>query len=325
MLPSLPLEAYRFTLEHTVDPVCITDMNSVIQWINPAYTRVTGFTFEEALGRKPSIVRSRFTTQETYQSMWATILSGGWWRGEIINKARDGREWHSFLSISQIKDEEGAPFAYVGIAKDITELKELQFRLKEASLEAIYMLSVACEAKDQVTGSHVLRVQKYSIALAERMGFSAYEAEEIGYSSMMHDVGKLYIPDAILRKSGPLSRQEWEAMSRHPHDGVAILRDKPFYEAARQIAANHHERWDGSGYPARKRGEEIPLAARIVSVADVFDALTTERSYKKAWSVQEAIKEIVNKRGEAFDPNVVDAFVSLCEDGTIGRIRSEYP
>jgi PAS domain S-box-containing protein len=308
-----------------VDPVTITDMNSVIQWVNPAFTRVTGYSFEEAVGRKPNILRSRHTTLETYQDMWATILSGGWWRGEILNQAKGGQEWYSFLSISQIKDEGGRPFAYVGIAKDITELKRLQFRLKEASLEAIYMLSVACEAKDEVTGSHVRRVQNYSKSLAERLGLSRMEAEEIGYSSMMHDIGKLHVPDEVLHKAGPLSREEWESMTRHPEEGAVILRNKPFYEIARQIAMSHHEKWDGSGYPAGRKGDEIPLPARIVAVADVFDALTTERPYKKAWSAEDALAEIERMSGKAFDPAVVAAFRSICDGGIISEVRSQFP
>jgi len=324
-LSTLPLEAYQFALENTVDAVVITDMESVIQWVNPAFTTITGFTWKDSIGRKPSILRSKQTTIETYKEMWSVILSGGWWRGEVVNKKRSGEEWYSFLSISQIKDDEGHPFAYVGISRDITEMKMLQFRLKDASLEAIYMLSVACEAKDEVTGSHVLRVQNYTEALARKLGFSDERAEEVGYSSMMHDVGKLHVPDAILKKPAPLSREEWVEMTKHPANGVAILRDKPFYELARQISENHHERWDGTGYPNGKKGEEIPLAARITTVADVFDALTTERPYKRAWNEEEALKELVEQKGKAFDPEVVDAFVSLHKEGYVAEIRQRFP
>jgi len=318
-------QACRLALDNTIDSVVITDIDSVIQYVNPAFTAVTGFEADEVIGRKPSVVASKHTTRETYEEMWSTILAGGWWRGEIINVKKSGEEWYSYLSISQIKDTEGRPFAYIGIARDITPIKELQFRLKDASLEAIFMLSVAAEAKDEVTGSHIQRVQHYSQALARRLGLSEMEAEQIGYSSMMHDIGKMFVPDAVLQKAGPLSREEWDMMGQHPENGVVILRDKPFYAVARDIAGNHHEKWDGTGYPAKRKGEEIPLAARIVKVADVFDALTTRRPYKEPWSEEKALEELRTRAGRDFDPSVVDAFMSLYEDGAIKRIRQDFP
>ena len=318
-------ETYRFALDNTVDSVVITDMDSVIQYVNPGFTAITGFSAEEAIGKKPSILASRHTTLATYKDMWSTILAGGWWRGEIINVKKSGEEWYSYLSISQVKDGEGCPFAYVGIAIDITEMKQLQFQLKEASLEAIFMLSVAAEAKDEVTGSHIRRVQHYSQAIALHLGLSEAEADQIGYSSMMHDVGKIQVPDAVLKKPGPLSDEEWDIMVQHPINGVAILRDRPFYAMARDIAGNHHENWDGTGYPAGKKRDEIPLAARIVKVADIFDALTTVRPYKAAWSEEEAAKELLEQRGKTLDPHVVDAFHHLYRQSTVTHIRKQFP
>lgn len=321
---ALPDEAYRFALDNTIDAVVITDLDSVIRYANPAFAVVTGFSAAEAVGRKPSMLRSRHTTAETYRQMWSTILSGGWWRGEIINVRKSGEEWYSYLTISQIKDAEGRPVAYVGISRDITEMKQLQFRLKEANLEAIFMLSVAAEAKDEVTGNHVQRVRLYSEALARKLGFSDADAEEIGYSSMLHDIGKMHVPDAVLKKAGILTREEWDIMRLHPEQGVQILRDKPFYAVARDIAGNHHERWDGRGYPAGKKGDEIPLASRITALADVFDALTTARPYKDAWPEARAVEEIRAERGKLFDPAVVDAFLELIESGVIHKIYAQY-
>lgn len=322
---ALPADAYRFALDNTADAVIITDMNSVIQYVNPAFTRTTGFSAEDAVGAKPNLMRSPHTTQETYRQMWTTILSGGWWRGEIINVRKSGEQWYSYLSISQICDAAGKPFAYIGISRDITPMKMLQFQLKEAGLEAIYMLSLASEAKDEVTGNHIARVRCYAEALAKRLGFDDARAEEIGYSSMMHDIGKMHIPDGVLKKSGFLSAEEWEIMREHPDRGVAILCDKPFYSVAREIAGNHHEKWDGTGYPNGKRGDEIPLASRIVTVADVFDALTTRRPYKRAWGEEEAIEELRAQRGSSLDPRVVDAFLELHREGVIAEIRAKFP
>ena len=318
-------EAYRFALENTVDSVVLTDMDSVILYVNDAFTTITGFTREEAIGQKPNILASPHTTPETYREMWSTILTGGWWRGEIVNIKKSGEEWYSHLSISQVKDREGRPFGYVGIARDITETKRLQFELKEASLEAIFMLAVAAEAKDEVTGSHVQRVRHYSNEVALRLGLSEGASHQIGYSSMMHDIGKINVPDFILKKPGPLSGDEWHVMSQHPTHGVAILRDKPFYAVAREIAGNHHENWDGSGYPTGSKGDAIPLSARIVSVVDVFDALTTHRPYKLAWDNDDAMKELLLLRGKAFDPAVLDAFERLYIEGGVAKIQQKFP
>jgi PAS domain S-box-containing protein len=316
---------FRVALENTVDSVVITDMESIIQFVNPAFTRITGYTAEEVMGKKPNVLKSPQTTVDTYNRMWSVILAGGWWRGEIINCKKSGELWHSFLSISQIRDTNGKPVAYIGIARDITEMKRMEEKLYEMSLEAIFMLSLAAEAKDNVTGSHLQRVRYYSESIARQLGMTEEQVEEIGYSSMMHDVGKLNIPDAILKKTGKLTPEEWHEMKKHPEKGAIILRDKSFYRTAREIAACHHERWDGQGYPAGKRGEEIPLSARIVSVSDVYDALTTSRSYKNAWPEEVARAKIMEGRGSFFDPKVVDAFDHLYKTGAISEIRRQYP
>ena len=316
---------YRFAVGHTADLVIITDTESIIQYVNPAFTHITGYAPDEVVGRKPSVQASSHTTLEHYRDIWSAVLSQGWWRGEIINRRKSGEEWVANLSISQVKNESGETVAYVGIATDITGMKRLQEELREAGLEAIYMLSIACEAKDEATGNHVGRVQHYAHALALKLGLPTEQAEEIGYSSIMHDVGKIHVPDGILQKPGPLSTEEWTKMRRHPADGVRVLRYESFYETARQIAENHHERWDGKGYPHGKHGEDIPLAARIVTVADMFDALSTRRPYKEAWPVEDSIRELEGQKGRALDPAVVDAFVALHEDGTVAEIRERFP
>lgn len=318
-------ETFQYALQNTVDSVVITDLESVIRFVNPAFTNITGYTEEEVVGKKPNILKSPQTTLDTYKEMWGVILSGGWWRGEIINQKKSGELWHSFLSISQIRDADGQPVAYIGIARDITEMKKLEEKLYEMSLEAIFMLALAAEAKDNVTGSHLQRVRYFSEAIARQVGLSKEESDEIGYSSMMHDVGKLQVPDAILQKPGKLTPEEWKEMKKHPAQGAAILRDKSFYQVARDIAGNHHERWDGSGYPKGKRGEEIPLCSRIVAVADVFDALTTSRSYKNAWPEKVSVDKIIEGKGSFFDPRVVDAFEALFKQGVISDIRRRFP
>jgi response regulator RpfG family c-di-GMP phosphodiesterase len=194
---------------------------------------------------------------------------------------------------------------------------------REANKNAMFMLAAAVEAKDGLTGAHLRRVQAYVEALATELGLSETTVEEIGYSSVLHDVGKLLVPERILGKPGGLSDDEWVEMRKHPEHGAAILMDQPFFAMASDIARCHHERWDGTGYPRGLKGEDIPLAARITSVADVFDALVTKRSYKEAWSDTDAIAEIRRLSGASFDPTVVNAFVRLWTRDEIQRIRAE--
>ncbi len=196
--------------------------------------------------------------------------------------------------------------------------------LREANFDAIYMLAVASEAKDQDTGDHVRRIQDYSQAMAQALGFAAHEAEEIGYSAILHDVGKMTVPDEVLKKPGRLSDSEWTVMRRHPLAGEHILADRPFFRTARLIARHHHERWDGTGYPDGITRDAIPMPARIVAVSDVFDALTSARPYKEAWPQARAVEEIRHGRDQHFDPAVVDAFDRLCADGTIAALRARH-
>jgi PAS domain S-box-containing protein len=194
---------------------------------------------------------------------------------------------------------------------------ERTLELHEANMEAIYMLAIASEAKDFDTGAHVRRIQHYTCLLARELGLSAKEAERMGYSAILHDVGKIQVPDDILRKPAPLSEPEWQVIRQHPLAGERILSRTPFFDVARSIARGHHENWDGSGYPDGLRGQKTPLAARIVRVADVFDALTTRRTYKPAWSAAEAAETIVRDRERFFDPDVVDSFERLFRDGRL--------
>ncbi len=197
------------------------------------------------------------------------------------------------------------------------KVRERTIELHEANMEAIFMLAVAAEAKDGDTGAHVRRIQRYAEALAHGLGLPSLQAERIGYSAILHDVGKIQVPDEILKKPGSLTADEFAVMQRHTLAGERILSVKPFFDLARQIARSHHENWDGSGYPDGLNGAAIPLAARIVRVADVFDALTMQRPYKPAWPVAEALAELEREAGRSFDPELAERFVELVRAGRV--------
>ena len=185
--------------------------------------------------------------------------------------------------------------------------------LRETRLQIVQRLGRAAEYKDNETGMHVIRMSHFSKLLALAAGHSPAWAEDLLNAAPMHDVGKIGIPDAVLRKPGPLDADEWATMRRHPEIGAEIIGEYPsgVLQLAREIALAHHEKWDGSGYPRGLAGEAIPLSARIVAIADVFDALTTRRPYKEPWPVQDALDHIAAQAGKHFDPALVALFAPL--------------
>ncbi len=185
--------------------------------------------------------------------------------------------------------------------------------VRQSRMDVIHRLSRAAEYRDNETGMHVIRMSKYSEALARALGMTHRECKLIYHASPMHDVGKIGIPDSILLKPGKLTKEEWKIMKTHSEIGARILSgsDSELMQKAEVIARNHHENWQGTGYPNRIKGEDIPLEARIVTLCDVFDALTSERPYKKAWLVTRAVRELKNKSGVLFDPKLVQVFESI--------------
>jgi len=194
-------------------------------------------------------------------------------------------------------------------------------QLATAYRDTVVMLCTAAEGKDEDTSSHLFRVQYYTESLALAMGIDLESAQHMGLMSMLHDIGKLYVPDSILKKPAKLDEKEWQIMRQHPMHGVHILGENPFYQQAREISAGHHEKFDGTGYPNALSGEAIPLPARIVKVADVFDALTTKRPYKDPWSLQDAMQFIESEVGTSFDPQIVEKLKQLYQQGQLQQIR----
>jgi two-component system, response regulator RpfG len=200
------------------------------------------------------------------------------------------------------------------VIKDRARLLEQQvgdavrdIRLRE--VETLFRLGKAGEYRDEETGNHVIRMAKISRLIAEELKLSDEDCDVIELASPMHDIGKVGIPDHILLKPGILTADEREIMKRHPRIGFDILKDSPskYLRMGSIIALGHHEKFDGGGYPSALSGEDIPLAARIVAVADVFDALSSVRPYKQAWRIPDAVAYLKQQRGQQFDPRCVDA------------------
>jgi len=204
------------------------------------------------------------------------------------------------------------------------KVRERTEELNQTRLEVIRRLGRAAEYRDNETGNHVIRMRKYSALLGREIGLDDEKCELILNASPMHDIGKIGIPDNVLLKPGKLDAKEWEIMKTHVTIGGILLsgNDSELMLMARTIALQHHEKWDGSGYPKGIKGEEISLVGRIIPVCDVFDALTSERPYKKAWTVEEAMAEIKNQSGAGFEPILVEKFQRILPEAL--KIKAIY-
>ena len=244
--------------------------------------------------------------------------------GVLRNYNKDGTTYLNELIISPVLDEAGQLLNYVGLQYNVTEREQAKQLLEErvqertaelahSQIEILSRLARAAEYRDDATGQHTYRVAQTAALLAEALGLAGEQISLIRQAAPLHDVGKIAIPDRILLKEGKLTDEEFNMMKMHASIGAALLSNgrSEVVQMAERIAGCHHEHWDGTGYPQHLAGEQIPLEGRILAVADVFDALTHERPYKKAWTVAETVAEIVRQQGKQFDPHVVAAFLQL--------------
>lgn len=210
----------------------------------------------------------------------------------------------------------------IALAYDNLKLRET---VKDSQKELSYILGEAVEKRSKETGSHVKRVAHYSMLLAQLYGLSHYQAEIIKLASPLHDIGKISIPDQILNKPGKLTDEEWIIMQTHAQQGFEILKNSTneILQCGALIAHQHHEKWDGSGYPRGLKGEQINIVGRITALADVFDALGSERCYKPAWPLDKVIDLLNTQSGKQFEPKLVDLFLKNLEQFI--EIRDRYP
>ena len=208
------------------------------------------------------------------------------------------------------------------LAETFKQERQRAQELQHSYMATVRALSNAVEFRDAYTGKHAERVAAYGLAISRAAGLDIAEAPETEFGFLLHDIGKVAIPDSILHKPGPLTDEERALMATHPEVGARIVADINFLGDAADVVRSHHEHWDGSGYPDGLAGEEIPLAARVFAVADVLDALTTDRPYRPASSLQVARKMINGASGRQFDPLVVEAF-NRVDDEVFERMAAE--
>lgn len=236
-------------------------------------------------------------------------------RGELVARVKSLLKVKAYHEYARKKDyyknlEIAVKEKTAQLEAALQQLQEANRHLTDAYLDTLYRLSIAAEYRDEDSSGHIKRISHYSAAIARKMGLSNDLVQKIYRASPLHDIGKIGIPDHVLLKPGKLNAEEWEVMRTHPLIGARILggSDNELLQMAEQIAVSHHEKFDGSGYPYGLKGEEIPLAGRIVALADVFDALTSKRVYKPIYSNDVALSIIRDSVGTHFDPEVADAF-----------------
>ena len=314
--------------ELSLDLVATASFDGYFTRVNPAFTRTLGYTAEELRAQPFIELVHPDDRAATLQAVVDQTDAGL----EIFNfqnryRAKDG----SYRWLEWTSRPDARAGALIAIARDVTDRKRLEAlerrhtevleaavrertaELDDARREILRRLALAAEYRDQDTHHHVDRVGRGAGLVASKLGLPEAVVELIRDAAPLHDLGKLGVSDAVLLKPGRLNAQEFESMKRHTELGSAMLSgsSSDVLRMAEEIALNHHEWWDGSGYPAGLSGEAIPMTARIVAVVDVFDALTHDRPYKPAWTVEDAVAEMHLLRGRHFDPAVVDAFDRL--------------
>lgn len=317
------------------DAVIITDVEHRILAVNESYEMITGYSLDDIKGKKAGILRTSNTPKETYIQMKAMLEAGSAWSGVFTNRKKTKDLWHSSITITPFIIE-GITY-FVGIFRELEQLARGFYldenRIGNIQSSLLKVLAISCEIRDPGIESHLSRVQQLTELLVIRhnekfhLNLSGKALSHIAHSGILHDIGKSAIPEGILYKPGPLAVYERVIIEMHTIIGVDIV-EKIFAEiddelleselsTAKNIILYHHEKWDGTGYPHHLQGVNIPLEARIVSVVDVFDALTTKRPYKEKWSIELAIDYLIEQKGKHFDSEVVDSFLSLYEDGMI--------
>lgn len=292
-----------------------SNLKGKITFVNEKFCDISGYSEEELIGKPHNIIRHPDTPSSVFKELWGTIKEGKCWQGIIKNRKKDGASYWVSTTIIPIKNKKNEIKEYISIRHDLTKVFELHEEIEETQRELVYKLGEIGETRSKETGNHVKRVAQYSKDLAMLYGLNKEDCEILFAASPMHDIGKVGIPDEILKKPGKLTTEEFNIMKSHSTIGYNILKgsQRPVLKAAATIAKEHHEKYDGTGYPKGLKGQEIHIFGRITALADVFDALGSDRYYKKAWEDEKIFNLIKKEKGKHFDPILVDLFINNIE------------
>lgn len=330
----------------TLVSVVLTDLDQNVLFWNTGAENIFGYKANEIVGTKITrLYPADSLSTETVEQLRSMVQRGtGTVQGKMKQIAKDGRVLTVSLAISPMLDAFGTIQGILGVGLDVTEetrqqeeIVRLLSLVQKTQEVSIFTLAKLADSRDEETGFHLNRIQQYCrllcIGLARLPGYRDIVTpgftDDLYQSSVLHDIGKVAIPDSILKSTEKFGPNERKIMEQHPvvggralEEAVTMLGEKSLLTIGMEVAYYHHEHWDGSGYPFGIKGQEIPLSARIVAVADVYDALTTRRRYKRAFSHEETCGLIVEKKGKQFDPDIVGVFQDMA--GEFRKVRDKF-
>ena len=304
------LRSYKLAIDYS-SIVSTTDKDGVITYVNENFSTLSGYSNKELIGNNHNIIRHPDMPAKIFKNMWATIVQGKKWNGLVKNKKKDGGFYWADSFIIPIFDDHNELVEYISIRHDVSEMIQLHQEIEETQTELLYRLGEAVESRSKESGYHIQRVAHYSKLLAQLSNLSDEQCKLIFTASSMHDVGKIAIPDSILLKPGKLDAEEWTIMKMHAEIGYKLFENshRPILKAAADIAHEHHEHYNGKGYPRGLKENDISIFGRIVAIADVFDALYTDRVYKDAWPLDKILTLMKEESGKQFDPHLITLFI----------------
>ena len=307
--------AYKEAIDES-NIIIKVNLNRIITYANEAFYNISGYESADLIGKPYKILKHQNITSDEFENKLNQIFSKSIWKGKVSNLGKNGNLFHCNVTVYPLKDKDGDVIEYLGIRHDITEMENLHAEIEDTQREIIYKLGEIGESRSQETGNHVKRVAEYSKLLAKKVNLSEEDINTLFIVSPMHDIGKVGIPDYVLNKPGKLDENEWEIMKTHAKIGYDILNssNSPILKSAAIVSYMHHEKWDGLGYPQGLKGEDIHIFGRITAIADVFDALGSDRCYKKAWPLEKILEFFEEQKAKHFDPKLIDLFVENLDE-----------
>ena len=309
------LRNYKRAIDYS-SMVTTTTKGGVITHVNETLCKASGYTKEEFLGKEFDMTFSKDTSKTLLADMQRHTLKNRMYNTIIRHTTKKGDSFWTDSFIIPILDDKENLVEFITIAYDITETLHLNEEILETQRELIYRLGEAVESRNKESGNHIKRVAHFSRLLAQLSNLSKEECDTIFAASSMHDVGKIAIPDSILLKPAKLDDEEWVIMKTHTDIGYKLFKDskRPLLKAAADIAHEHHEFYNGKGYPRGLKGDEISIFGRIVAITDVFDALSSTRPYKEPWKLEDILALLKKESGSQFDPSLIDLFLKHIDE-----------